>query len=90
MKSMWEDAFTMKKFNFNATRCAFPQHPRWLEICDEVGLVVVDEANIESHGSIVDKVGYLSSDLGQVRMLRITRMYRDKKCDKCHCLVPRE
>ena len=48
---MLQDALTMKRLNFNAVRCAhYPHHPRWLEICDSIGLLVVDEANIESHG----------------------------------------
>ncbi len=81
---MWEDAFLMKKLNINGARCAhYPQHPRWLEICDEVGLVVVDEANIESHGFQVvgQAVGYLSSRPEWIgaHISRITRMYeRDK------------
>ena len=45
------DAMLMKQLNFNATRCShYPQHRQWLEICDEAGLYVVDEANIETHG----------------------------------------
>ena len=48
---MRKDAKLMKQMNFNATRCShFPPHRMWLEICDEAGLYVVDEANIETHG----------------------------------------
>ena len=44
------DAVLMKRFNFNAVRCAhYPNDPYWLELCDELGLYVIDEANIESH-----------------------------------------
>ena len=28
----------------------YPSHPRWYELCDQHGLYVVDEANIETHG----------------------------------------
>jgi beta-galactosidase len=44
------DAEMMKRFNFNAVRCAhYPNDPHWLDLCDELGLYVIDEANIESH-----------------------------------------
>lgn len=45
------DAVLMKQFNFNAVRCAhYPNDPHWLDLCDELGLYVIDEANVESHG----------------------------------------
>ena len=51
VETMREDARIMKQLNFNAARCShYPQHRLWLEICDEAGLYVVDEANIETHG----------------------------------------
>ncbi len=41
----------MKQFNLNAVRtCHYPDTPEWYDLCDEYGLYVVDEANIESHG----------------------------------------
>ncbi len=50
-ETMREDARLLKQLNFNAVRLShYPTHYRWLEICDEAGLYVVDEANIESHG----------------------------------------
>lgn len=45
------DLLLMKKFNINSVRTAhYPNDPRLLELCDEIGLYVIDEANIESHG----------------------------------------
>ncbi len=50
-ESMLEDIRLMKQFNINAVRTShYPNHPRWYELCDEYGLYLVDEANIESHG----------------------------------------
>lgn len=47
---MLEDILTMKRFNFNAVRTShYPNDPQFLDLCDEYGLYVVDEANIESH-----------------------------------------
>ena len=44
------DAVLMKQYNFNAVRTShYPNDPYWLDVCDEVGLYVVDEANLETH-----------------------------------------
>ncbi len=48
---MLEDIKLLKRYNFNAVRAShYPNHMRWYELCDEYGLYVVDEANIEAHG----------------------------------------
>lgn len=58
---MLEDIRLLKQFNFNAVRTAhYPNHPRWYELCDEYGLLLVDEANIETHGMV--PMGRLSDD----------------------------
>ena len=50
-ESMIEDIKLMKQHNINAVRAShYPNHERWYELCNEYGLYVVDEANIESHG----------------------------------------
>ncbi|MEO0586508.1 MAG: glycoside hydrolase family 2 TIM barrel-domain containing protein, partial [Planctomycetota bacterium] len=49
-ESMIEDIRLMKSHNFNAVCNAhYPNDPRWYELCDEYGLYVFDEANVESH-----------------------------------------
>jgi len=49
-ETMEAEARLMKQHNINAVRCShYPNDPAWLEICDRIGLYVVDEANIESH-----------------------------------------
>jgi beta-galactosidase len=48
---MMRDIRLMKQFNINAVRTShYPNVPRWYELCDQYGLYVIDEANIESHG----------------------------------------
>ena len=48
---MIEDIVLMKRLNVNAVRtCHYPNQARIYELCDEYGLYVIDEANIESHG----------------------------------------
>lgn len=49
--SMIKDIELLRQYNINAVRTShYPNHPRWYELCDEYGLYVIDEANIESHG----------------------------------------
>src|SRR5699024_8003489 len=46
-----EDIKLMKQHNINAVRNShYPNQARWYELCDEYGLYMIDEANIESHG----------------------------------------
>lgn len=47
---MRADLVTMKQHNVNAVRGShYPNDPRFLDLCDELGLYAVDEADIESH-----------------------------------------
>lgn len=49
--SMRKDLELMKQFNINTVRTShYPNDPRFYELCDEYGLYVINEANIESHG----------------------------------------
>lgn len=81
-ESMIRDIQIMKQNNINAVRSShYPNHPRWYALCDQYGLYVVDEANIESHG-----MGYqLDKTLGndprwkKAHLIRTQRMVqRDK------------
>ena len=48
---MLKDIKLMKQANVNAVRTShYPNHPRWYELCDSIGLYVMDEADIEEHG----------------------------------------
>ena len=47
---MKSELLTMKQHNINAIRTAhYPNDPYLLDLCDELGLYVIDEANCESH-----------------------------------------
>ena len=49
--SMIKDIKLMKRLNMNTVRTShYPNDPRFYELCDELGLYVICEANIESHG----------------------------------------
>lgn len=48
---MIQDIKRMKELNINAVRtCHYPDNNLWYDLCDEYGIYVVAEANIESHG----------------------------------------
>ena len=50
-ESMIQDILLMKQYNINSVRNShYPNEARWYELCDEYGLYMIDEANIESHG----------------------------------------
>ncbi len=51
-EQMVEDILIMKKHNINAVRTShYPNQPLWYQLCDEYGLYVIDENNLESHGT---------------------------------------
>lgn len=46
-----QDIKTIKQFNFNCVRLShYPSDPYLLDLCDEFGIMVIDEANLETHG----------------------------------------
>ena len=45
------DVETIKRFNFNCIRCShYPSDPYLYDLCDQYGILVIDEANLETHG----------------------------------------
>ncbi|HZK34293.1 MAG TPA: glycoside hydrolase family 2 TIM barrel-domain containing protein, partial [Bacillota bacterium] len=50
-ETMVEDVLLMKQHNINAVRTAhYPDDPKFYQLCDEYGLYLIDEADIETHG----------------------------------------
>ncbi|MFJ6895885.1 glycoside hydrolase family 2 TIM barrel-domain containing protein [Streptomyces hokutonensis] len=50
-ETMREDVLLMKRHNINAVRTShYPPHPDFLDLCDEYGLWVIDECDLETHG----------------------------------------
>lgn len=57
MESLIRDIELMKQYNINTVRTAhYPNDPRWLRLCDEYGLYVIDEADLECHGLVIPGV----------------------------------
>ncbi|MET9968981.1 glycoside hydrolase family 2 TIM barrel-domain containing protein [Streptomyces sp. NPDC006356] len=51
LETMREDVLLMKRYNLNAVRTShYPPHPAFLDLCDEYGLWVIDECDLETHG----------------------------------------
>ncbi|MFF7896139.1 glycoside hydrolase family 2 TIM barrel-domain containing protein [Streptomyces sp. NPDC007907] len=51
LETMREDVLLMKRHNLNAVRTShYPPHPAFLDLCDEYGLWVIDECDLETHG----------------------------------------
>jgi len=85
---MEHDIRMMKQNNINCVRCShYPNHERWYELCDEYGIYVIDEANIESHG-----MGYeLDRSLGNDPAWAIAHLDRTQRMVETHknhaCIV---
>ncbi len=80
--SMRQDIRLMKAANMNAVRSShYPDDPRWLELADEMGMYIVDEVDIESHGMGYNPTRTLGNDPAwlDAHMARTRRMVeRDK------------
>jgi beta-galactosidase len=83
LDSMRADLVQMKQFGFNAVRTShYPNDPALLDLTDELGLYVVDEADIESHAfyrALCDDARYLNQ--------WVTRVSRMAQRDKNHASV---
>lgn len=50
-EAMVRDILTLKRHNFNAVRTShYPDDPRWYDLCDEYGIYLIDECDLETHG----------------------------------------
>ena len=82
---MRRDVLLMKAHNVNAVRTShYPPHPRFLELCDELGLYVIDECDLETHGFfLLDWRGNPSDD-PRWEDAFVDRMRRTVERDKNH------
>lgn len=72
---MIQDIKIMKELNINAVRtCHYPDDNMWYDLCDEYGLYVVAEANIESHG-----MGYGDATLAKNPLYELAHMERNQR-----------
>ncbi len=84
---MLRDLYIMKQHNVNTIRTShYPNDPRFLELCDELGFYVCDEADLETHG--FDNIGYRgtltnSPDWTEAYLDRAARMLERDKNHAC-------
>ena len=72
---MIQDIQVMKKFNLNAVRtCHYPDNNLWYELCDQYGLYVIAEANVESHG-----MGYDEATLAKAPNYKKAHLERNQR-----------
>ncbi|MFC4387936.1 glycoside hydrolase family 2 TIM barrel-domain containing protein [Gracilibacillus marinus] len=86
---MIEDVKMMKQHNINAVRTAhYPNDPAFYKLCDEYGLYVIDEADLECHGfEYIGKPHEISED-SEWQEAYLDRMIRMVERDKNHpCII---
>ena len=86
---MKKDLILMKRHNINAIRTShYPNDPRFLELCDELGFYVIDETDLETHGAeMAGNINMLSRD-PRYEKAYIDRLERMVERDKNHpCVV---
>ena len=90
-----QDILTMKRNNINAVRTShYPNSSKFYELCDEYGLYVLDENNMESHGcclSIIEKnlglENLIPGDNPAFRQMLLDRVRSTYERDKNHACV---
>ena len=87
-ESMIRDIQLMKQANINSVRTShYPNDPMWYRFCDQYGLYVIDEANIESHGMGYDLHRTLANN-PTWRKAHLARVMGMLERDKNHaCIV---
>ena len=72
---MLQDIKIMKELNINAVRtCHYPDDNLWYDLCDEYGLYLVAESNLESHG-----MGYAKNTLAKNKDFALAHMQRNQR-----------
>ena len=72
---MIQDIQIMKKFNINGVRTShYPDDPYWYDLCDQYGIYMVAEANVESHG-----MGYGKETLATREDYKLAHMQRNQR-----------
>ncbi len=84
-----EELLKMKELNINCIRTShYPPQPVFLELCDELGFYVIDEADVETHG-FCQRFGGYNYDDGQIWPCREV-MWREAHVDRAERLLQRD
>lgn len=72
---MIQDIRIMKQFNINAVRtCHYPDANLWYDLCDQYGIYLIAEANVESHG-----MGYGDQTLAKNPAFKLAHLERNQR-----------
>ncbi|MGI6315874.1 MAG: glycoside hydrolase family 2 TIM barrel-domain containing protein [Christensenellales bacterium] len=83
MEELIKDVRLMKQHNINTVRTShYPPDPRFLDLCDQYGLFVIDETDLETHGDNI--TGYALSSDPAWRTAYIDRVDRMIRRDRNH------
>ncbi|MHA2180756.1 MAG: glycoside hydrolase family 2 TIM barrel-domain containing protein, partial [Promethearchaeota archaeon] len=80
---MVQDIILLKQNNINAVRTShYPDHPKWYDLCDQYGLYIIDECNLETHGlrDILPKSDPQWTDACVDRMLSMVERDKNHPC----------
>ncbi|MBQ7654620.1 MAG: glycoside hydrolase family 2, partial [Clostridia bacterium] len=90
-KRMRSDLTMMKKHNINAVRTShYPNAPEFYSICDELGLYVIDEADIEAHGCVNISNKYDITGYDAISLIACDERFRSAILDRERLLVTRD
>ncbi|MWC30820.1 DUF4981 domain-containing protein [Paenibacillus sp. MMS18-CY102] len=86
-EDMVRDIVLMKSHNINAVRTShYPNQSKWYELCDEFGLYVIDETNLETHGSW----SYGQKELAARTVPASHPEWRENVLDRCNSMFQRD
>lgn len=94
VEQMKKDLVLMKQHNINAVRTShYPGSPLFYKLCDELGLYVIDEGDIEAHGCVdvyVDFKWSKPNAYGGISLLASNPMFKKAILDRTEALVSRD
>lgn len=87
---MVKDLEMMKKFNINTIRTShYPNAPYFYELCDKMGFYVVDECDLEAHGSVESQL-HNEKDYNHISRVVCDEQFKDAIFDREMKLMARD
>ncbi|MDR3593733.1 glycoside hydrolase family 2 TIM barrel-domain containing protein [Clostridium sp.] len=91
-EQMLEDLLLMKQHNINAIRAShYPNSPIFLELCDELGFYLINEADIEAHGSVeASHTTDNNGDYSGIALVANIKEYEKSILDRIDLMISRD